>query len=440
MSAAAKSRHTIAIFGIILLLVGVVLIGFGDQVAATLPHTYPASTLSEFKPYSLAITCEGNDNTVMDTSNCKIPAPGSSGVADTEIFRPDAWQLRWGSVDLYGSSFRWREYWYTTYRFEQKWATDYGATPAVWPYCKSGEDKNSDGSPCNVGDAGSSPAPANWMGYIATRTFKAGFSSAWPANTKIHVHAEFTFDDAIKVQVNILNNNQWSGWQTVVEQYTPNTAIGQKVLTWDKDLAAEDNMVNVRVIWAQYYGAALINNSWDFQTQPVPVPTACDLSKDIFSYNLLDGTHDAANTNIQIHSQTASYNVNPTFTVKAIPIQTGCAEIIGHVPVSLHTSGYDRSPNYQMTKQSDGSWQIQVGPLSAGTYYLNIGVETNIGTQWGLSVMKMSFVNAAIVNIQGGSGGNGNWIDWFTPIRDAGILFSIIGLVTVFYAFPMKKP
>ncbi len=155
----------------------------------------------------------------------------------------------------------------------------------------------------------------------------------------------------------------------------------------------------------------------------------------------MDGTHDAANKGINIASATATYNVNPTFTINANLLQSGCGPLINAngVGFSLQTQGYTRTIAYTATQSSPTLWTVQIGPLSPGTYYLNAGVATSQGTWWALSLLTMSFVSPnAVITIQGGV--VGNILDWFTPIRDLGILLSIVGLATIFFSFPMKKP
>lgn len=423
-----KHRMIIASTGIILLLFGVILIGFGDSIV----HAYPLAALSSFKAYPLAITCSGTDKFTL----CPDPA----NLADSQEQWPvDKWQVRWGSINLIGSSWYWREYWYTTYRFMPKFSTDYDSN-VIAPDCASGLDKNSNGGVCST-----SAGAKELFGFYATRTFKAGEvrdtqgTLLWVAGQPIHIHGEFTFDDYIAVQVN-LNGGGWqtltgtprSGSAMLIDTSISQLSLSSQPLSWDKDLAASD-VLQVRVLWANYVGPALINNSWDFG----PQAPQCNLGQNIFNYDLVDQSH-GTQSNIDVKSLTASYNVDPTFTIKAHLLQSGCNSLITRVPVALQQAEYSRTVAYTMTSASDGSWSIQIGPLTQGTYYLNIGVETTLGTQWALSVMKMSFINAAIVNIQGGSGGNGNWMDWFTPIRDFGIILSVIGLAVTFMAMPRK--
>ena len=427
ISASAKSRHAVAIFGIVILIFGMVLIGFGD----TIVHSYPLAALSTFKAYPLAVTCTNQDKFNM----CSDP----TNLADSQEQWPvDKWQVRWGSINLIGNSWYWREYWYTTYRFMPKFSTDYTSN-VIAPDCASGLDKNSNGGPCST-----SAGAKELFGFYATRTFKAGEvrdtagNLLWPTGQGIHVHGEWTFDDYIAVQVN-LNNG---GWQTIqgtskngqsmtVDTSITQLALSNQPLSYDKDLAASD-VLKIRVLWANYVGSALINNSWDFG----PQAPSCNLGQDIFSYDLVDQTH-GTQSNVDVKSLTASYNVDPTFTIKANLLQSGCANLITRVPVALQQTGYSRTVAYTMTP-SGSSWSVQISNLQPGTYYPNVGVETTLGTQWALSVMKMSFINAAVVNIQGGSSGNGNWYDWFTPIRDFGIILAIVGLVATFYSMPRK--
>lgn len=183
----------------------------------------------------------------------------------------------------------------------------------------------------------------------------------------------------------------------------------------------------------------MISNSWDFAA-----PQACSLSNSITNVGNLyltdkatgipQGPLDITNPNLQI-------STGPSFTLKFTATQQGCS--ILRVPIVIFPSSspasdqYSRTPNNYLTKQSDGSF-TQDFTLTPGTYVLNAGIETNSGTLWGLSAIKMSFISGAIVNIQGTSGTGSIW-DWFTPIRDFGILLSLVGLGTVIYAMPTKR-
>ncbi len=408
-----ERRNALLGVSVILLILGGVCIGLGGNLMQLMPPQ--ALALVQVKNV-LAITCSGNDNTA-------ICGP------DAEQFPDSAWQVRWGSVDSYGSAFRWREYWYTSYRFMNKWSTDYvgdtGVAPySVRPYCDSGLDKNSDGTVCNSGTT-MLPGADNWIGYIATRTFRAGSTTGWASGQTSHVHAEFTFDDYIKVQVSINGGS----WQTIAENSVSVLSVlslAQQPITWDRDLAASD-ILRVRVMWAEYTGSALVNNSWDFGT----VTPSCDIGEDIFAYDLVDASH-GTQSNIKIHDASAKYDVDSTFTIKARLLQSGCSGIITKVPVSLHTTGYDRTPNHEMIG-SGTVWQVTISSLAAGIYYLNIGVETSSGTQWGLAVMTLAMVEV------GGTVTPSQGFDWFSQVRILGYVLVCSGIVIAAFLILKKE-